>query len=232
MTAAPSGPASKRPRGRPRLDIDPDAVADAVAELCAEGGIDAVSILDTAEKLSVSRATLYRSIPTKEHLLGMLLERSAAELTEAVNTALREIEAPGERLLALVGHQIDAAISMRHYMPLFFGEQTVPPDVYKRWRKWLRDFEKIWVDVVKENMEAGLLLEADPVITARLLLGSCQWVSRWYRPEDQYDPETIRDTAVGLVRVMQGQSPRPPRKRANAARTKASTSGPRRARQP
>ena len=48
------------------------AVADAVAELCAEGGYEAVSIVDTAEKLSVSRATLYRTVPTKEDLLGIL----------------------------------------------------------------------------------------------------------------------------------------------------------------
>ena len=55
--------------GRPRLTIDRDAVADAVAELFAEGGYEAVSIVDTAEKLSLSRATLYRTVPTKEDLL-------------------------------------------------------------------------------------------------------------------------------------------------------------------
>lgn len=208
--AAQHAPATeKRPRGRPRLDIDPDAVADAVAELCAEGGLDAVSILDTAEKLSVSRATLYRSVPTKEHLVGMLLERSAAELTASVKKALKETDEPGDRLIALLGLQIDAAISMRHYMPLFFGQESVPPDVYKRWRKWIRDFERIWVDVIEENMEAGLLRDANPVITARLLLGSCQWVSRWYRPDDKYTDEMIRDTAVGLIKVLQGRGHAP-----------------------
>lgn len=61
-----------RPRGSPRLDIDKDAVADAVAELFAEGGYAAVAIADTAAKLSVSRSTLYRTVPTKEDLLGIL----------------------------------------------------------------------------------------------------------------------------------------------------------------
>jgi len=192
-----------RPRGRPRLDIDPDAVADAVAELFSEGGIDAVSILDTAEKLSVSRATLYRTVPTKEHLLGILFERSTGELTEISRATLAETEGAAERLQVLVRLQVDAAIRMRRYMPVFFGGGDLPPDVFERWHKWSRDFEEIWVDVVKENLDEGLLPDGDPVVTARLLLGSCIWVSRWYRPTDKYDPEFIADTAASLVAAMQ-----------------------------
>jgi len=207
-----------RPRGRPRLDIDPDAVADAVAELFAEGGIEAVSILDAAEKLSVSRATLYRTVPTKEHLLGILFERSTGELTQTAKATLKEIDDPAERLIAIVRLQVDAAIRMRRYMPVFFGGGDLPPEVFDRWHKWSREYENIWVGVVKQNISAGLLPDADPVVTARLLLGSCIWVSRWYRPKDKYDPEAIAETAVGLVTAMQANSPT--KKRRTAAKPK------------
>ena len=196
-------PQPKRPRGRPRLDIDPDAVANAVAELFAEGGLEAVSILDTAEKLSVSRATLYRTVPTKEHLLGILFERSTAELTEKARAALSDIEDPGDQLLELVRLQVDAAIRMRRYMPVFFGGGDLPPDVFQRWQKWSRDYESIWVDVIRDNIDAGILAEGNPVITARLLLGACIWVSRWYRPKDKYDAQEIVETAVAMAAGLQ-----------------------------
>ncbi len=213
MTASPT-PKKARPRGRPRLDIDPDAVADAVAELFAEGGLEAVSIIDTAEKLSVSRATLYRTVPTKEHLIGILFERSTGELTRNARACTKEIDDPAERLLSLVRLQVDAAIRMRRYMPVFFGGGDLPPEVFERWHKWSRDYEKIWVSVVKENMTAGVLADADPVITARLLLGSCIWVSRWYRPKDKYSPEEITEVAVNLVRSLQApDSAEPARKK-------------------
>ncbi len=213
MTAEPT-PKKTRPRGRPRLDIDPDAVADAVAELFAEGGLEAVSILDTAEKLSVSRATLYRTVPTKEHLIGILFERSTGELTQNARATVKEIDDPAERLLSLVRLQVDAAIRMRRYMPVFFGGGDLPPDVFERWHKWSREYEKIWVSVVKDNMEAGVLAEAEPVITARLLLGSCIWVSRWYRPKDKFSPEEITEVAVGLVRSLQAPPAKPAKKAA------------------
>lgn len=209
MTAEPTDEQQvTRPRGRPRLDIDPDAVADAVAELFAEGGIEAVSILDTAEKLSVSRATLYRTVPTKEHLLGVLFERSTAELAENARALIDSTDEPAERLVALVGLQIDAAIRMRRYMPVFFGGGDLPPDVFDRWHNWSRDYESIWIDVVAQNMAAGKLAEGNPVIVARLLLGSCIWVSRWYRPSDDFSADEIIETAVTLVKVLQGRRPK------------------------
>lgn len=88
MAEVANGEQSKRPRGRPRLAIDRDAVADAVAALFAEGGYEAVTIVDTADKLGVSRATLYRAVPTEEDLLGILFERCTGELTERTKAAI------------------------------------------------------------------------------------------------------------------------------------------------
>jgi AcrR family transcriptional regulator len=202
MTSDPTNGPRPRPRGRPRRDIDPNDVADAVAELIAEQGVDALSFNDAAEKLSVSRATLYRTIPSKEHLLAVLLERSMSEMDELVSDALRRIHDPAGQLLALVELQIDAAIRMRQYMPLFFGRGDMPAETYTRWRDWVRDFEQAWVKVVRKTMKAGALPEGDPVITARLLLGACLWVSRWYRPNDRFTPDKIRESAGNLMRAM------------------------------
>lgn len=205
MSSQDVQPQGSRPRGRPRLDIDRNAVADVVAELISEGGPDALSFNDAAEKLSVSRATLYRAIPTKEHLLAVLLERSMAEMNQLVAETVKDVKDPREQLLALVELQIDAAIRMRRYMPLFFGQGDMPAETYAHWQGWVRDFEQRWVKVVRRNMAAGALPEGDPVITTRLLLGATLWVSRWYRPEDRFTPDAIRKTAADLVRsIVQG----------------------------
>lgn len=201
MAEVANGEQSKRPRGRPRLAIDRDAVADAVAALFAEGGYEAVTIVDTADKLGVSRATLYRAVPTKEDLLGILFERCTGELTERTKAAIAGSSDPGAQLTAMIRLQADAAVSMRSYLPVFFGGAGLPPEVYTRWRLWSRHFEKMWVGVVSANMERGYLDEGDPTVTARLILGMIIWVSRWYRPREQITSEEIADTAIHLVRL-------------------------------
>jgi AcrR family transcriptional regulator len=195
-----SGAKATRPRGRPRLDIDPDAVADAVAELFVEGGIDAVTIPEAADKLGVSRATLYRTVPTKEHLLGILFERSTRELLEAARAVIAETPEPRDQLDALIRLHVGAAIRMQRYMPVFFGGGDLPSDVVEHWHAFSRDYEKTWIEVVAGNIDAGYMVDADPVVATRLILGACIWISRWYRSDGPYDEEQIADIAVGLLR--------------------------------
>jgi AcrR family transcriptional regulator len=199
MASERAAAVSGRPRGRPRLTIDRDAVADAVAELFAEGGYEAVSIVDTAEKLSVSRATLYRTVPTKEDLLGILFERSTRGLTERVKSAIAEHDDSRDRLVEMIKLQAEAAVQMRTYMPVFFGGGDLPPDVFARWHTWSRQYEKLWIGVVSSNMHDGYLDDGDPLVSARLILGMIIWVSRWYRPKEKLTPEQIADAAIDLL---------------------------------
>jgi len=190
---------SPRPRGRPRTEIDPDAVADAVAGLFEEGGMEAVSIVSAAQKLDVSRATLYRAVPTKEHLLGILFERSTRELTELVSEATEADLPVAERLCRMVELQVDAAVRMRHYLSIFFGGADLPADVVERWHPWSREYERMWTKCVEEAMDAGVLARSNVVPATRLILGMCIWVSRWYRPSDGIDTAYIAKSAIALL---------------------------------
>ena len=70
-----------RPRGRPRRVIDLDDLLDGVERLFRQGGLEGVSIERAAAELGVSRATLYRTVPSKEHLLGLLFKRMTGAVT-------------------------------------------------------------------------------------------------------------------------------------------------------
>ncbi|WP_441963715.1 TetR/AcrR family transcriptional regulator [Mycolicibacterium houstonense] len=204
MAARTDGAAAspqKRTRGRPKLDIDCDAVADAAAELFAEGGYDAVTIVNAADKLAVSRATLYRTVPTKDDLLRILFERSTAQLTARAQDVLGATDDPRERLAGLIRVQAVAAIRMRGHMSVFFESGQLPPDVLGRWRRWSRKYESAWIGLVADNIEAGTLDigGGDPRVAARLIFGMLISVCRWYRPGEAITPEEVAEVAIRLL---------------------------------
>jgi len=173
-----------RKRGRPRRKIDSEELLDVVERLFAQGGLEAVSVERAAEELGVSRATLYRAVPTKERLLGALLHRMTGEVTSRSLEATREDgRSPAERLHGLMRVHFEAAVEMRDYMFVFFDGSRLEPDDYAVWRNFSHDYERIWVATISAAADAGAIAVTDPQIAARLMIGMIVWVSRWYRPE-------------------------------------------------
>ena len=188
-----------RPRGRPRLVIDEAELLDAVERLLSTGGIEGVSIERAAAELGVSRATLYRSVPSKEHLLGRLFRRMTDELTaEALEAIEEDGRSARERLDALIRVQIGAAIRTRDYLFVFFGREWLEDDVYEDWREFTRAFEKIWERVVADAIAEGSLPARNPRTATRLMIGMLVWICRWYRP-GRTDPDELADEAIRLL---------------------------------
>jgi AcrR family transcriptional regulator len=180
--------------------IDLDELLDVVEGLFAEGGLEAVSIERAAQELGVSRATLYRTVPTKEHLLGLLLKRMTDDLTERSLTASKDDGRPAkERLYAIMRVHFEAAIQMRDYMFVFFGGGGLTPEDYTDWRRFAVNYERIWVDIVAAAVDEGALTVTDPVVATRLLLGMIVWVSRWWRPRMELDADDLLAQAVLLL---------------------------------
>lgn len=199
MTDAVDEDQGRRGPGRPRRVIGMEDVANAAAELFAQGGYDAVAIEAVAQRLSVSRATLYRTVPTKEHLLGIVLEWYTTDLGRRAKEFLDSETDSRAALTGLLRIQVDAAIRTKDYFAVLAGGTGVQSDTYHRWQAWSRDYEALWKSAVEKAMEAGVLAPSDPVVATRLLLGMAIWVSRWYRDTEGYSAEDVSDAAVKLI---------------------------------
>jgi AcrR family transcriptional regulator len=191
---------ARRGRGRPRRSIDREQVADVVEELFEEGGYDAVSIEETAKRLTVSRATLYRTVPSKEHLLAILFERMTTELYDQALAIVEDPElSPRDRVDRLIRAQIDAAFRQRNYLLVFFGGGSLPAEDFEHWKEWRRKYEGLWLRVVEEAIKTGDLPDDDPRLITRLITGMTTWVARWARPNGPHDSAHIADVALRLV---------------------------------
>ena len=202
MPQLSDAPTAPRKRGRPPRAIETEAVLAAVERLFSDGGIDAVTIERTARELGVSRATLYRTVPSKAHLLGIHFERMRQELDRAAREATGAIGATArERLVGLIRVQIEAAVRMRDYFFVYFDGTQLPDGVYQDWRRWADDYEHVWIETVGAAIDAGDLSPGDPLLTTRLILGMTIWVANWFRTKEGFTLAEIQDRALELLAV-------------------------------
>src|SRR5947209_209006 len=198
-----TGPAPRK-RGRPPRTIEPDAVVDAVERLFAAGGLDAVTIERTAAELGVSRATLYRSVPSKADLLGLHFVRMTQELDRAAREAISARGAtPRQRLIGLIRVQVRAAVKMRDYFFVYFDGSQLPEAVYRDWRRWADDYEKVWIKTVGNAIRPGELSPGDTLLTTRLILGMTIWVANWFRTREGFTEADVEERTLELLGLVE-----------------------------
>jgi AcrR family transcriptional regulator len=174
------------------------------SELFARKGFGATSLDDIAEALGATKGALYYHVRNKEEILRLIY---VTVLTASEEPLRRIVEAdfpPLEKLRRAVEHQTAVAADRSPAMTVFYREQhflTGPfaREIILRKRAYERYFERI----IEEGQASGVFQATiDPKIATYGLLGMCNWLSQWYRPEGQYSPQEIADMFVRMVSGM------------------------------
>jgi len=192
-----TGKAGKAKRER----ITQKTIELVASELFARKGFGATSLDDIAEALGATKGALYYHVRNKEEILRLIY---LTVLTASEEPLRRIVEAdlpPLEKLRRAVEHQTAIAADRSPAMTVFYREQhylTGPfaREIILRKKAYERYFEKI----IEEGQASGVFQPSiDPKIATYGLLGMCNWLSQWYRPEGQYSPQQVAAMFVHMV---------------------------------
>src|SRR5579863_3498691 len=192
-----TGKAGKVKRER----ITQKAIELVASELFARKGFGATSLDDIAEALSATKGALYYHVRNKEEILRLIY---LTVLTASEEPLRRIVEAdlvPAEKLRRAVEHQTAVAANRSPAMTVFYREQHYLTGPFAReiiLRK--KAYERYFEQIIEEGQAAGVFqLDIDARIATYGLLGMCNWLSQWYRPEGQYSPQQIAAMFVNMV---------------------------------
>lgn len=133
-------------------------------ELYLEGGLDGFSMRKLARSVGVTAPALYRHYDSKEHVLMDVVREAYREFTGYLYRGL-EGRTPEERLQRAGEGYLEFALRHPRWYRMIFtaaehlGLEELPDDVE------MQGFavHQFWVDRLRECMDAGLLVSADPV---------------------------------------------------------------------
>lgn len=177
------------PRLRKHLEQEIIRVA---AEGFSARGYRATTLDDIAQKVGISKVTLYRYCHSKEELLIKVFERTIAVFHEGLRQICTQKISPEEKLQQIIRHQVRLMVDHRDFLAVFFSEESqLPPEMADRARQEKRDYNRLIEGVIRQGLRQGSLVPIPPQILTFIILGACNWLYQWYRPQGELSADEV-----------------------------------------
>lgn len=179
-----------------------------------ERGYHATRLEDIADELGMQKASLYNYVPSKEALL-LAVVRPPADRLLSLLTELSASDLPASEKIRLVarGH----AQILEEFLPYVavYVQEITGRAEESEWLEMDRRYVRLLCDIIADGQRAGLFsATVRPMSTAMSLIGSLNWMTRWYRHDGELSAEEIATQIAdlflsGLLVRNNGRTPTP-----------------------
>lgn len=176
-------------------------ILDAAAEVFATKGYHGASTKDIADKLGIRQGSLYYYFSSKEVALEEVCKIGVAGFVSRLSVILESPATIADKIrLAIITH-LQPLNHRRFYTLTFLSErQNLTGAGYNKVAGLARDYEDQFDRLLKEGIEAGILRVGMNRRMAVLgILGMCNSVSTWYRPDGELE---LEDIAANLSEIV------------------------------
>jgi AcrR family transcriptional regulator len=190
-----------------------DDLITAATRVFAEKGYSAASLRDIAHAAGIQRGSVYHHVASKEELLlqGLLpaLEQTTVQVESVVNEALTH-PAPdfpdvlrtaiSTHLHCLYGNASLEGVKIYLTENLLATHSELTPAAKSRLRSLTSRHQANFTRLLQSGIAAGAFeAELDARLEAYLVLGMCNWVSRWYRSDGAWSLDRISEAITEMV---------------------------------
>lgn len=201
------GPVRKRSRGQWRQlptasdlrDRKTEALYHQAALAFHEKGYAGTSLAGIAERLGVSKATLYHYVGNKQELLlGCHLAGS-----DAADRVLAQVPKAGlnglQKLRLALRCHLEYILSENSASMVVLETSALSPRNFKIVSERRDRFQSGFIRLIAEGIKDGSIVRCDPKLAAFAVLGGANWVEKWYRSRG---PWTRNQIAAAITDMM------------------------------
>jgi TetR/AcrR family transcriptional regulator, cholesterol catabolism regulator len=162
-----------------------EELVDVACQVFAEKGFDGATLQDIADQFGILKGSLFHYIQSKDDLLYEIIKGVYDGAEDAIWSIASENDTATSRLRRLIvayvcyvtDHQSAVTVWLHDLSGLEPARRQSILDREEQHRKRLVNL------VTAAQQEGGIRAEADPRLVSLALLGSMNWVHRWFRPD-------------------------------------------------
>ena len=182
---------------------DLDQLLDVAARLFGERGYEATTLEQIAQELGILKGSLYHYISSKAELLDLINRRRLEQLISEAQS-IERLDLPADAKLQRVIRAHLATLDESYPESSQWFVTPAPPrggttEAPTAGESANRDYERLVGRIIREGIESGVFrADLDPQVAALTILGSCNWLTRWYRRGGRLSIQEIGDTIIRL----------------------------------
>lgn len=158
-----------------------------------EQGFASLKMQDIADRLNMTKGNLYYYFKNKQDLLFhchmKCMEISLAALTEAEQGRAKA----SSRLRRLLVAHITGIIQDSYGAVLLTDLEDLTPDQRKTYVRMRDKFERGVRKIIDQGIASGEFRKIDPRLAGFAILGSINWMPKWYRPEGKLSADALAE---------------------------------------
>jgi AcrR family transcriptional regulator len=190
---------TRSPRIREKRDRRRKEILHAALRAFREKGYHGTTLDDIAERFGVRKTALYHYFPDKEAILYACHQESLGELDRIIR-GTRGLATAGERLAYVIREHVKVMTDTLEGSPLAFEVTALSPERQRAVIAGRDRYERALRRIIARGVAEHEFRPLNPKIAVFAILGSINWISRWYHPEGALHAEELgREFAEHLV---------------------------------
>ncbi|RJX25747.1 MAG: TetR/AcrR family transcriptional regulator [Dethiobacter sp.] len=182
------------------MSLTKQEIIQTSVKLFNEKGYSATSVQDIADELNVTKAALYYYISSKEEILFEIFDQTMTTAENRLNKIMEQDMTVEKRIRSIIYNHIMAVFDEAPNISVFFTEKAhLLPENLESINTRRRNYEEIIAGVFKEGVEKNVLKKVDILPTVYAVIGMCNWLYHWYKPEGRLKPEELSNLYSDMV---------------------------------
>ena len=178
-----------------------DQVRAAALRLFKEKGYHATSMRDIATAVGINKGSLYSYIRAKEDLLIPVFERAMGVLLEQMEQISTDASlVPTERLRRAIHAHVTAVADNLDVLTVYLSEwRQLGAESLSTVRLQRERYASLFRQILDDGVQSGEFRPMDTRIVMLGMIGMCNYLFRWYRPDGRLTPAQVADELIELV---------------------------------
>ena len=191
-----------------RRDRQRDAILRSAARLFRERGFADTGMRDIAAAADLSAANLYHYFDSKNDLLFYCQDRALDRMLAAITTARRGSRTVPERLRLVLDAHLQTLLDDIEGATAHLQIDSLPPRLRDAIVKKRDRYERAVRRMIADGIRRGELVDMDPAVITRAMLGAMNWTVTWFRPDGADTAAAVGEIiARFLVRGIAARTP-------------------------